>query len=185
VRIVTRLTDLARSGRTPRSHLRTRLALEPLEARTVPAVLSTEHVDIRVAWDDSAQKLDMHIHDETNDVDYAPNQALLHVNITAGVARPEGSEWDFLGANPGDTVYVLSQDRSFDPPLLYLGTSGEDIDEGTFATYFESDSRVQADGEYIRLDLVDVQGPGQMSVFQTGATGEPANIWMSTYAPPA
>jgi surface-anchored protein len=182
VTIVNHLTARA-SARNRRSRSdRTRLMLEPLEERVVPAVLSTEHVDIRVTWD--GQNMGIYLHDETNDVDYAPDQALLHCNTTAAVTRPDGSQWDFLGASAGDTVYVLPQDRSFDPPLLYLGTSGEDIDQGIFATYFESDSRIQQDGEYIRIDMVGATGPGNVSVFQTDQNGEPANVWMSTYAPP-
>jgi hypothetical protein len=186
VSIVTRLTDLAssRTRRTPPARrARTRLALEPLEIRAVPAVLSTEHVDIRVIYEN--QQLGFRIHDETHDADFEPNQALLHVKTEAGVPRPKGSQWDFLGTDAGSTVYVLPQDRSFDPALLYLGTSGEDIDEGTFATYFEADSRIQAEGEFIKISLVNVQGPGQYSLFQTDAAGQPTKLWMSTSAPPA
>src|SRR5688572_10129161 len=84
------------------------LRLELLEQRTVPdttfgTLLTTEHVDVGLAFEDGAW--DLHLHDETNDVEYGPGEALLHASAAARVTVPPGSQFAFLGAAPGDTVW--------------------------------------------------------------------------------
>ena len=69
-----------------------------------------------------------------------------------------------------------------DPSMLFLGIGAEEITAGTFSSYFEADQRIHSEGEWIRLELVDVRGPdgGKFSVWQTDSFGNPT-VWMATH----
>jgi surface-anchored protein len=141
----------------------------------VQNVLTTEHVDIGVEFEDG--ELGLHLHDETNDVEYEPDGATLFVAPEAELAQPSGPEWEFLGAGAGNPVWVLPQTQ--DPALLFLGTGAEEVEPGTFAEYLETDPRVNATGRWIRYTLVDVRGPGEFSAFTVDSFGSPV-VWMAS-----
>jgi surface-anchored protein len=136
--------------------------LEALEDRCTPAtfsnLLTTEHVDIGLAFESGAW--DLHLHDETNEVEYAPDEALLFVGPQGKTLQPAGAEWDFLGAGAGGDVWILPQSNN--PELLFLGLGTEEIEPGTF------------EGDTISLSLKAVRGPGQFSLYSTDAFGVPA-----------
>jgi surface-anchored protein len=69
--------------------------------------------------------------------------------------------------------------QKFDPIGLSVGVSAEDIPDGTFASYYEADPRVQGTAPWVKLTMKAVRGPGEVSVWQTNAFGLPV-VWMAT-----
>jgi surface-anchored protein len=116
-------------------------------------------------------------HDEFADIVYPADQVLFYVSEANRKTVPDNPVFTFMGADPGATIWVLPQ--VFDPGRLSVGVSAEDIQEGTFATYTEMDPRVQAEGPWVKLTLQAVRGPGQLSVWQNDAFGQPI-VWMAT-----
>lgn len=139
-------------------------------------ILTLEHVDLGIAY--KAGAWDLHLHDESNDIEYAPGEALLYVGDAATTPRPAGTQWDFIGIAPGEDVWILPAVQN--PLLLFLGVGAEEVEAGTFASYFEGDPRVQASGAWLRLELLDVVGPGHFSVWTSDAFGAPV-AWMSSF----
>ncbi|MFI1714548.1 choice-of-anchor M domain-containing protein [Streptomyces litmocidini] len=94
--------------------------------------LSTGHVDVMDAdWDGAA--LTLHVHDETNAVEYDPADAFLSVPAAAKTARPTGTQYAFLGT--GAHVWVLPQDQAAATAknILWPGISTEHLATGVFA----------------------------------------------------
>ncbi len=115
------------------------------------------HVDVGVAFEDGAW--DLHIHDETTDTEYEPEEAVLVVRDAARTVVPTDERFAFLGA-AGAPIWVLPQVE--DERLLFLGLAAEEIEDGVFA-----DNRV-------RVTLKQVQGPGHFFLYSTsGVTGAP------------
>lgn len=146
----------------------------PLSAARAGVILGAGHVDVGIGWKTG---FDLHIHDGQNDVEYAPDEAILYAGENTTVPRPAGNQWDFIGAPEGADIWVLPQSEL--PEMLFLGLGAEEIKPGTFQTYNEDDPRVNASGEWIKLSLVGVNGPGEFSVWTTDALGTPV-VWMST-----
>jgi surface-anchored protein len=125
-------------------------------------VLSNEHADIDVAFEDGA--FELLVHDETNDIEHDPSNVILRVNGGARTTVPSDSAYSFLGA-AGAPVWILPAVQ--DPMLLFLGTSGEEIEAGTFQN------------DTVKLSLKSVKGPGEFSVFAIDAFGVP-QVFMNT-----
>lgn len=90
-------------------------------------VLSEGHVDVLgVAYEDGA--LDLHVHDEATDTEYAPSEVVLAVNRAAKTTAPAG--YDFLADGDSD-VWILP-DTEVDG-LLFAGWATEEIAPGDFA----------------------------------------------------
>jgi surface-anchored protein len=100
--------------------------------------LTTEHADLAVLW--TGTELELHIHDEDNDIEYATDEALLFVpDVTTAfgngrITRPADAAWNFTGAAAGAPIWTLPSSQ--DPDLLYLGIANEDLAEfpALFAT---------------------------------------------------
>lgn len=111
---------------------------------------------------------------------------------TTTITRPADSFWDFIGVGAGQQLYYWPQTAPVNPPSprLFLGVSAASqfIPTGTFASYFESDSRVAATDRWIKIELVSVEfdpAPGEtregyFSLWQTGGSG--TKVWMSSYS---
>jgi hypothetical protein len=180
--------------RRPRSltHLIAIVAMFALGGSAQPAgaqvILSTEHVDVDIGYTPGPPAAwSLGLHDETNDRSFGPNAmnqvngATLRLINSTIVTQPSGSTYAFTGATPGSNVWVL---RAGGGPGLQLGFGAEDITPGTFATYTETDPRVNAPGPWIRTRLVSVNGPGSFALWrQTDInnpfTGTPT-VFMST-----
>lgn len=152
------------------------LAVSP--ARLPAVTLLTEGaVDIGLAYEDDAW--DLHLHDESNDVEYDPHEARLYVgSLDPPPLQPAGAEWEFIGAGAGNEYCLLPAIET--PGQISLGVGAEEVEPGTFLDYFEGDPRVAASGPWIRLTLRDVRGPGEFSMWSTDPFGAPI-VWMSTY----
>jgi surface-anchored protein len=140
--------------------------------------LWNEHVDIGLGWKNGAW--DLHIHDETNNIEYEPDEAILGFSMASIEPRPAGSMFDFIGAPAGAPIWWSRQTPK--PGTLFLGVSAEEA--GVFQSYTENDPRLQTltgtlTGAWVRLDLKAMTGPGHLSVWSNGPTGPV--VWMSTF----
>ncbi|QEF99255.1 FG-GAP repeat protein [Stieleria maiorica] len=147
--------------------------------RTFDTMLSGGHADIGLALGehdhadddghdhghdhghhDEDPRWNLHIHDEENDAEHDPADALLYVGMggyTQRTGEISAPEFDFLGAAGDEFFYVLPAIET--PGLLFLGLGTEEIAEGTLL-----------DG-IARLQLKSVNGPGEFSLWETGPEG--------------
>ncbi|WP_306213784.1 choice-of-anchor M domain-containing protein [Actinoplanes sp. RD1] len=125
--------------------------------RVAPAVLSTGHVDaVDVEYEDG--ELELAVHAEDTDTEYAPADVVLLVKRQAKAAVPDDPAYAFLG-EPGDNVWILPEVRN--PDLLWAGLSAEELESGVFA------------GDAVSVNVQQVRGPGDVSVFAQDAVGSP------------
>ncbi len=135
----------------------TTTALAIALAGSVHAVtLNLGDVDVGLAYEGGAW--DLHVHDETTDIEYEPGDAVLQAGASSETTVPNDPNFSFLGS-PGAPVWILPQTE--DPSLLFLGIATEEIDPGTFV------------GDEITLTLSGVAGPGSFSLYQTDQFGVP------------
>lgn len=140
------------------------------------AVLDHQHVDIGLAYEDAAW--DLHVHNETDGIEYSPDEALLYGGTNTRTNRSASSAFDFIGVGAGQQFWRLPQSQA--PGVIFLGIGAEEIEDGTFADWTPTDPRVGGEtGPYIQLDLVAVRGPGDFSVWSS--TDDGPLVWMSTY----
>ncbi|GAA1555856.1 hypothetical protein GCM10009804_10900 [Kribbella hippodromi] len=140
------------------------LALAGITASgTVPAdaaskaVLDQGHVDVvGIAYENGA--LHVHVHDEAHAVEYTPSEVQLVAKPSAQITVPDDPAYRFLGT-PGSHAWVLPQVQ--DPDLLWPGIGAEEVPPGTFT------------GDALKVDLVGVSGPADVSIFTTDAFGTP------------
>lgn len=129
-----------------------------LPATAAPLVeLDRGHVDVvGIGYENGV--LDLHVHDDESGTEYSPAQVRLVARPGARTTVAEDPAYGFLGA-PGADVWVLPQVQ--DPELLWPGIGAEEVAAGTFA------------GDSLRVDVLSVCGPGDVSVFTTDAFGTP------------
>jgi surface-anchored protein len=134
------------------------LAGVSLPADAAPKVnLDQGHVDvIGIAFEDGA--FNLHIHDEEHGVEYAPSEVDLVAKPGSEIAVPNDPQYRFLGT-PGSRAWVLPQVQ--DPDLLWPGIGAEEIQPGVFKD------------DALKVDVVGVTGPADLSVFTTDAFGTP------------
>jgi surface-anchored protein len=124
------------------------------------AVLQNEHADIGIAFEDGVWNL--HIHDETHDVEYSPpsgpDGAILQVNVGALTTVSANPLFSFLGT-AGNPIWILPNIQS--PDLLFLGFGAEEIQAGMFV------------GDTLNMRLTGVSGPGDFTVFDYDTFGNP------------
>jgi surface-anchored protein len=133
-------------------------------AASALTVLDDEHGDIGVSYS-GAGGWDLHVHDETNDAEYEPEEALLYVSALTKTVRPGGSQWDFLGVNAGADLWILPTVETTD--VLYLGVGGEETDAGIFVN------------DRMDLFMRGVRGPGHVSVYTLDGFGTPTVLFSS------
>jgi surface-anchored protein len=141
----------------------------PAQAQLIPnpPVLTNQHVDLGIAYEDDAW--DLHVHNETDDIEYAPNEVLLGIGPAARMARPAGSAFDFIGVGAGENFWLLPEANN--PDVLFLGIGSEEIESGVFDTIAAPDARVSGAGEWLTLSLHSVLGPGDFSIWSEGDLG--------------
>lgn len=128
-------------------------------------VLDVGHTDVGIAYDAMSNTWDLHVHDEENDVEYAPEDAILTLKPAAFGTVPAGSQWSFLGT-AGSDLYTLPQTEN--PGLLFLGIGSEEILNGTFT------------GDQYRLSLKAVSGPGAFIAYDVDGFGEPQTVFFNS-----
>ena len=133
-----------------------------LHAAEPPVRLAQGHTDIGIAFEDDA--FDLHIHDETDDIEYAPDEAVLVVKAESRVKVPNDPRYSFLGL-PCSNVWVLPQTQNSN--LLFLGFGAEEIGPDVFQS------------NQFRMELKAVVGAGNLFVYDIEPFGTPVVIMNS------
>jgi surface-anchored protein len=141
-----------------------------------PNVLDRQHVDVTFDYIGGAWRLGVQDKDPGGRR-YTPDEVILYASPSTQNTQPDDPRFDFIGAGRGNPYWLMPQNQ--DQLQLYLGINSESTPFGTFATYFESDPRINQTGEWIKFSLIDVRGPGYFSVWQTGGVGN-VNLWMAS-----
>jgi len=126
------------------------------------AVLQNEHVDVGINYEDNMW--DLHVHDETNDAEYEPDEVTLRVNAEAQTTVSANPQFSFLGP-AGSPVWILPNTQN--PNLLFLGIGAEELTTGLFV------------GDSVSLRLHSIMGPGEFSVFDYDQFGNPVVVMNS------
>ena len=137
-------------------------------------VLNAGHVDMGPKFVDGQWRFLIHDDAARADANASsvwryPEQTVLHVLDQAELTVPDDQAYEFIGAAPGEPVWVIPQTQN--PEVVWLGWNTQDpevmstIDRG------------------ITLSLTGVQGPGIATVYlQSGSFGEPQLLWDSRVA---
>ncbi|MEJ5258732.1 MAG: choice-of-anchor M domain-containing protein [Anaerohalosphaeraceae bacterium] len=113
-----------------------------------------------------------------------PQRALLFVNPLARMTMPASPAFAFLGASPGQTIWVLPQ--NYLSGVLWLGfNSGQmtaDVLSGLCLWNPQDAGRADTPARWLRVRLLDVRRPqgSHFSLWQTGSFGQP-RVFFSTY----
>ena len=159
----------------------TRLHATALEDRSLPAsffptLYTTESVDLSTVYtgnsfDVSYTNLDNFFADSS-----LPSSA-FYLPQSARTSVPSGGNFSFIDAGSSGQAYILPQVRNDSLPFLGISTIGSF--PGTLTPYRPVDARVTTSEPWIRLDVSDVRGPGNFSLYQTSVTGLPTN-WVAS-----
>ncbi|THV29551.1 hypothetical protein E9998_08615 [Glycomyces paridis] len=105
-------------------------------------------------------QLDLRVKDDTGDATryHDPEDVLFQVLPEAEMPIPEGETWNFIG-DAGESMWMLPLTQ--DPALLWPGWSTEPLAKGQF------------EGDEVALELVDVDGPGEVVLWTVKSFGEP------------
>ncbi|MDR0592855.1 MAG: choice-of-anchor M domain-containing protein [Bifidobacteriaceae bacterium] len=149
-------------------------AAEPVATGT--RVLSAGHVDLGPKFVDGQWRF--MIHDDAAKADASqasvwrhPDQTVLHVLDQAKLPVPDDPAYQFVGAEPGQEVWVVPQTQN--PAVVWLGWNTQDPE------VMESIDRG------VTLSLTGSQGPGTVTAFlQSGSFGEPQVLFDSRAAEP-
>jgi len=169
------------------------LALAAASALALPlashgyTTVTDQHIDVEVRY--TAAAFDGRI--RADDAGLVPrDEGLLYDGPvgTTSVARPTSATWDFLGVAAGQPIYYWPQSSVANRIYLGFGSDNGAIPPGTFASYLETDPRVNNTAAWIKIALLDVRfeaapgesGPAYFSLWQTGSFGPPS-VWMSTF----
>jgi len=120
-------------------------------------VLTNEHTDVDVGYDPASKQWNLILHDETHDRELDPAITVVQVGPEAFRQAPA-----FFG---GGVAYILPQIQ--DPNLVYLGTSGEDVDRGIFKN------------DEMTLTLKAIDGPGKFALYSVVGLGT-TTVFMNT-----
>ncbi|WP_244927943.1 choice-of-anchor M domain-containing protein [Nocardioides sp. W7] len=144
---------------------------EEQRVATDRAELGLGHVDLGPRYDEGGA-WSLMVHDDTataGSVWRALDRTVLRVHDAAVQQVPDDPAYSFLGAEPGQEVYVVPQTQ--DQEIVWIGWNTQDpqvmetVDRG------------------VKLSLVDAEGPGELVVYlQDGGFGEPDVLWDSTLA---
>ncbi|QDV23202.1 choice-of-anchor M domain-containing protein [Aureliella helgolandensis] len=137
------------------------------------------HSDLGVGFEDG----NLHLHSHNEDPvglfgggtapagEYDPGDLLIGVP-NPSIARPTGSQWDFLSANAGDSVWFLPQSSNPQKPFLGFGTEELNASDGwsTPLTWtFNSITTFSG-------------APSEFALWQSDSLGNPV-VFASTLAP--
>lgn len=122
-------------------------------------VLSQGHVDpVDVGFEDGRLKISYHDATVEPDVERNPATVISVVQPQARTQVPDDPAFAFLGA-PGADVWVLPEVEN--PELLFPGIATEELESGVFVN------------DTVTVRFKAVLGPDGVSLFTTGAGGEP------------
>jgi surface-anchored protein len=125
-------------------------------------ILTDVHAEVGVNFDGT--NFVWALNDETNEVEYEPEEAILFVEAATKATVPMNPNYAFLG-KPGSTVWILPQ--VINPNVLTMGISAEDLPAGLFVN------------DLIDLHITSVKGPGQFALYEVNAFGTP-DVFVNT-----
>ncbi len=142
-------------------------ALVAISAQAQVIYLDHQHMDFRIEYHpelSGTNQLDTILgYDSGTDHFRVTNEQVYIVGgAAAKLTIPSNPDYAFLGS-PGAPVWVLPQSQNLTLP--YVGTSGEDLPDGTF------------DGPVV-FELRSVEGPGNFFVWQVSGAGQPPIVKM-------
>ncbi|MBC2593034.1 TIGR03769 domain-containing protein [Ruficoccus amylovorans] len=147
-------------------------------------ILDQGHVDLDFNYSGGSWQVGVH-HDSVGYLN--PSDVVFHArdeawNAGARINRPSGSQWDFIGTEAGEPIWILPQTQ--EPSIVWPGFASEETAPGTFAAYSSLDPRVtDTPSRWITIQLKSVEyigeGTGNFSLWSTGALGA-TTVWMST-----
>ncbi len=118
--------------------------------------LGVGHSDVQVTYEDD--KLGIHIYDQIEDVEIAPDDLIILLPEAAEAAVPANTDFAFLGS-VGDPLWILPQNAI--PNVLFLGIAADNLESGIFLD------------DTTRVELVSIEGPGHFFAYDTDAFGAP------------
>ncbi len=121
------------------------------------ATLTDQHADLGFAFSPE-EGWEPHIHNETADVEWAPEEAILQVNNAVRHIVPADPTFAFLG-QPGADLWTLGQTQQ--PDVLFLGFGTEEIAEGAVRD------------DQFKLTLTGFSGPGHFFLYTIDGFGQP------------
>jgi len=139
-------------------------------------ILSSGHIDLGLGY--SSGVWDPHVHVHGGD-EYETEEALLYYGTAAQALRPNGSAYNVIGVAAGAPIW--RNYSSNQPNIPWLGFGFEEINQGTFGTFTQTDARRDPiDGEWIDVSLESFTAPvgGNVTFFQGG--GASPTIWFAT-----
>ncbi|MCW5558239.1 MAG: choice-of-anchor M domain-containing protein, partial [Verrucomicrobiae bacterium] len=125
-------------------------------------ILDTVHADVGVDYEDG--EWNPHLHDETHDIEYAPQGAVIQVSEAARTVVPQDPRFGFLGA-AGDPLWLLPQAQH--RGITFLGMAADGVADGAM-----QDNQV-------KFTLVNFSGPGQFVLYGVDEFGSPV-LFMNT-----
>jgi surface-anchored protein len=127
-----------------------------------PMVFAAGELDLEVAYEEGA--FELVLLDEVNEQEIEASDVLL--TGVAGTLEPVPNDpaFAFLG-NPGDRIFILPQDEQ--EGVLFLGIAGDEIPAGEFQD------------DMVGLNLVGINGPGDVFLYATDAFGAPETFFNS------
>lgn len=122
-------------------------------------ILSEDHADVGVAYEDDAWELHIGIEDEINGghIELEPEEALFYGDDSIRLLAPGSGAYAFLGA-ANDPVWIFPQVEQ--TGALFLGIGAEELNGADFVGN-------------VSLSLVNVIGPGGFILYQNDAFGNP------------
>lgn len=134
-----------------------------------------EHLDIRPTWVDGEWSWAIRTDSEDKETDLVFLPARDRSSPSGELfERPSGSQWDILGLDGGESVWILPQSDTG-----YTWPGMENAQSGLFGSYVETDPRVGGIAQaWIRIELASVDGPGAFTLFQIQG-GLPV-VWMAS-----
>lgn len=137
-------------------------AAPPAQASLV--TFKSGHIDlVDIAYE--AGELELGVHDEDNDVEYAANEVKIVVGQQAEVTVPNDPAFGFLGTPGISTVWVLPEIQNTD--LVWPGIATEEVEDGIFTA------------DELTLTMQSVHGPGELAIYTENAVGQP-NVLMDS-----
>ncbi|WBB48538.1 choice-of-anchor M domain-containing protein [Verrucosispora sp. WMMA2044] len=131
-------------------------AAPPAQASVV--TFNSGHLDlVDIAYE--AGELELGVHDEDNDVEYAASEVKIVVKRQAKVTVPNDPAFGFLGTPGVSKVWILPEIQNTN--LVWPGIAAEEVEPGTFTA------------DALALKLQSVSGPGQLAIYTENAVGQP------------
>ena len=149
-------------------------------------VITDEHVDLQIEYVGGSLRGKIRADNEGN---VARDTGLLYDGPvgTTSIARPASSTWNFLGVSAGQPIYYWSANNVPGHIFLGFGSDGGTIPGGTFASYYESDARVDETAPWNKITLTAMRytaapgesGAANFSLWQVDTFGDVVK-WMAT-----